>query len=569
MNIMRFLYTQKYIFRLLKRVKVLYKFRMALILLGLSFVGVEAQTIIQELKLEDYYDDNGIYPFDYHSGNIEMLYKAHDPILRLSENDFIHIWRNKEFDSRVRAVTRYNILLEEFWQSEIELRDDEEIAGIYRSDTTLYILTTEYESRQDEYRLMTRTLGLESGKQGNIQILSVIPLDQDDPLFLDFSPNDSLFAIYYYCNSHPRKRIRYYYDHPQGEDELGVRAERVEYAVIDVYDITSERIYKDTITISEDPNNKIDVINGALDNEGNFYLSTIQKDQTLTMYQYNRSSLCVNALSLPNFPRYWRETDLYNAHFPPLMGKDERIYLAYCDRDKKKRVGMQTGNIQVVTFDFKHGEIDMRRRINIDSSILVEVSKAREDAGLKPITKFDKYMIHSMIETPDQGLMLLMQKFNQENRLGIGASRSISMFSPIAQGTPTTILEEIVIFQFDPYGKYERVLVIPSYQRIKVAIEMMGYFFNVHPDWEDQSFHFLIHENGGKKFGDPLRLYYKTLDLVTGKISERKQIFEHKRRNHYFSRPHTVWLNDQVVATLMHVNTSLNTLSYWITYSID
>ncbi len=545
------------------------KVLLLLILQCVSITNLLSQNVIKELKLEDYYDDNGIYPFNYHVGNMDIIYKSHNPILKLSENDFVHIWRPKEFNSRIRGISRYNLLLEESWYSEIELRDEEEIVRVFQKDTTIVLLNVDYDNKLKEHKILTRLIGIKSGELLETNILSVVKGDRDFNLFLEFSPNDSLFTIYHYGNTHSNKRVRYFYDYQEGEEELGVRAERVEYVVIDVYCMELERKYKDTMYISENPKNKVDVLCGRLDDTGNFYIGTITKNQDFVMYQFHGKSKDTQSLRVRDFPRYWRESDLYNAHFPPLVGKGERIYLAYCDRDKSKGVGMNINMYQIVAFDFRNREVDMKRRINIDSSILVEVSKKREEAGLKPITKFDKYLIHSMIETPDQGLMLIVQKFSQENRLSVGSYRSISLFSPIAQGTATTILEEIIIFEFDPFGRYKNIMVVPSYQRVKVAIEMLGYFFNLFPDWEDQTFHFLVHENGGEKYGEPLRLFYKTLDLTTGKVSERIQIFEHKRRNHYYSRPHTIWLNDQVVATLMHVNTSISTQSFWVTYSIE
>jgi len=531
------------------------------------FKGV-SQTVIQEFELEDYYDDNGIYPFEYHSGNMEMIYQRHRPVVKLSENEFIHIWRPKELNSRIRAFTRYNLLLDSVWCKEIELRDDEEIAHVYADRENLHIVTFEYDHRQDEYRVLHRKLALEDGKEFDTKILSVIKDTKEIPLFLESVEGDSLFVIYYYRNLVDRKSVRYYYDHQQKEDDLGVRAQRVCNVVFDIYTCQGVRVSNDTLNISHNPKNKIDVLSGQLDRRGNFYLTTLERDQYLTIYQYNRATEKVDSLTYPDFPRYWREDDIYNTHLPPKIEGDGRLYIAFCKRDKMKRVGMQIQSIHVLRFDFKQKEIDASRQLTTDSSVLVDVSKAREKAGLKPITKFDRYLIRDMIIKPDASLLLLLQKFDQENRMNSTLSRPFMFFSPVSQGAPMTILEEIVIFEFTPLGDFSRTLIVPSYQRVRVAIEMMGHFFSVMPDWEANQLQFLVHENGGEKYSEPMRLYYKTLDLSDGQTSERVQIFDHRKRNHYYSRPHTTWLNEHVVATLMFVNSSISTQTYWVSHSL-
>ena len=522
------------------------------------------QNTIATLEMDDFMEDNGTYPYSFLAGERSILYKRHEPVVRISEHEFFMIYRPNEVRDRKRQLVLYTALMEETWTVEFELDDEEDIFHAYLEGEHIVLLSAKYENKQRYYAILIRRFLKESGEESTPDLLMTIACKREESFGFQLSPNDSTFLFYNYLNLSSERPIRYFMDFQQKDEAPGYRADRVTAVGTYVYNRALETQFRDTLQLSKDVDKESYVMGTWIDNHSHIYVAKVNKQQVFSLLQFPSNQAEPKTLTYENFPKFWREEDLYNLHFPPLIGNNQRVYLPILTREKEPRVGKQIEEIYVLCFDFEKKEVNQDRRIEVGPSLLVAVSKAREGWGQDPLEKFDEYLFKDLIATPDGGLMLILQRFEVShffNSLFSGGGRFFN-FTP--SGAPAITLEELLLFTFDSDGNLEKMYNVPSHQEIAVPVQLLGMHYSFYPDWENEKFYFLMHENEGEKFHKPMRLYYRELDLASGKVSERTQVFEHKRRYHFFSRPYTIWFNEHMVATLMHVTSSLSTKTFWV-----
>ena len=285
------------------------------------------------------------------------------------------------------------------------------------------------------------------------------------------------------------------------------------------------------------------------------------------MLQYDPSTQQEKVLAFDQFPRFWEDIKDADILLPMKIGKDQRLYAAYSDQGKKQHLGKQINGFQVITYDFAALEVNLSRKVDITSTVLIQISKARKEAGLRQINKFKHYRLQEIVELPDGSMMLITQKILEEN-----FSTRTNAYFEIGNRQNMSFayeLEELILFLFDPSGTFRRMIVVPSSQQVESDMDQLGWFYEKHLDWENSTLHVLTHEDGGDNFQDPKRLFHRKVDLRTGEVSERTQIFDHKRRKHLFAKSFTTWLNNQVVTTLVHAHTSISTKTYLLSISLD
>ena len=529
-----------------------------------------AQEVIKEIELEDFYRENKLYPYTITAPTGISIFKQHDPSLRISEAEFVHVIKPDNHKSELRALVKYNLLLEEVWKTEFELGDEETILHIFQSDGFIRVLTEEYRRQDKEHLVLVRSFDLAEGEERQIKIIQKVEGKWENTPIPVFSPNDSLLLVYHYWNNDNFRSPRFLFEYENTDDTPGFRALRATQINLKVFDLSLNEQMRDTIMLAKSSKNKSSDFGCYLDNLGNIYHFSVSRNQQLKVRQIRADGSAERELNYDNFPKFWLEDEEDFTHFPPLISQGERVFIAIGQSKRNRGFGgRRVDNLQIICFDFKEEEVDLRRNVKVNSSIVVNVSKAREEAGLRPITKFNNYAIRELKELPDGGMLLIAQKYNQFDNNRYSYTLFDLSNSDFHLPTPNITLEEIVIFQFDPMGKLFRTITIPSTQRIKVLTELTGHFYSSHLDWENFTLHFLMHENDGAKYSDPMRLFHRSVNLETGKVEERTQLFDHKRRNHYFSREHTVWLNEKVVTFMMHVNTGITTRTYLLSYNLD
>lgn len=528
---------------------------------------VLGQNIIAELELKDFYDENKLYPYDFYE-SYQRLYKLYDPMVRISDGEFVMAYKPKAFKNRLRAFAKYNILLEEIWNTELELAEDEEIFHLSRKDNNLYILSEALNRDPEEYRINLRWMDLDSGKMSNdVKILYLRPKKENNIPYFAAAPNDSLFAIFNYGNVRKKSSVNTALEFIQENEYLGSKIQNANYLAYNLFDQNFRLVQSDTITLNQSSKVNESNLGCYLDNQGKFYCLQLSKSNELRVLQYNPDTRQTKSLKFQNFPKLFVIDQEPAALLPPTLGNNDHLYLALGEEEKSLR-GRGVKEYRILDFDFQQEEVNQTRKAPMNSTHLIQVSKARVQDGLKPITRLIDYKLQKLEQLPDGSLMLYIQKEQSDVRLGSPAAVPSFQFS-YTQAGPDLFIEEILIFRFTPSGAFDRMFVVPSRQNVSVLAELAGANFTGYIDPEEQTLSLLLQEGAGERYNDPMRLHLRDIDLTTGILSPRLQLYDNKRRNHFFSKIHILWLNPQLITCMVHTNSSVSTKTMLLTINLQ
>ena len=160
------------------------------------------------------------------------------------------------------------------------------------------------------------------------------------------------------------------------------------------------------------------------------------------------------------------------------------------------------------------------------------------------MTEFDQYLIKEIIEMPDESILLLTQKYESYNlRQSITPQGMIRSYQSIA--------EEILLFEFTPVGKVQKAIIIPLRQKAATDLERISRFYTHHLNKETWEMQLITWEDGGEKRLKPPKIFYRKVDLKEGTYSDRQQIFEGRRRNQFFLKAYTLFLNPGVAVMMV------------------
>jgi hypothetical protein len=76
-------------------------------------------------------------------------------------------------------------------------------------------------------------------------------------------------------------------------------------------------------------------------------------------------------------------------------------------------------------------------------------------------------------------------------------------------------------------------------------------YYEAFLDTAQQRMHLLTREASGDNMRGPDRLYYRQVNLATGRVSRRILLFEGDRRNQYWVRGYTTWLTPAIATFLI------------------
>lgn len=509
-----------------------------LLLLLLSLPGY-GQVVVGKIELEDFEYEDRLFPLRDLDRSGSETYLEHETVSLLSPGSFVQLWMPDWRSGRRRMLTRYNLLLEVDWTVEFELNWEESILKMYPTETELCVLTYEYESIHDRHMIKMRSFHLDNGTPAQSRIFYQYPGRLDQEVFFDFSPTEQLFALYYFSRPNDR-RVSVYSDYVDREGMLGSKIIRAEYVHYRVFDLALDTVVTGSYPLAD---KKTTWMSGQVDEEGNFYLIGAQKPTFLSVYCFDRTTKTSQLLTYGNFSDYRELNEPYTTHFPPTVGAGKKLYLAYANRQLKGRL-RGTKAFQVICFDFARDEIDLRRNVEVTSTLLVSVEKQRERFGLPPLRRFDGFMIREIIEMPDQSVWLWVQKYDKNPH----GTTNISTGYPVDYEHE---IEESLLFGFDASGTIQQALIVPSAQRNKTRFEKAGDFYSRYLNKETGLMTLLTREPSGDKLAGPERLYYRTINLKTSEISNRNLLYEGERRNQYLLMPYTVWHNNHLVTFVL------------------
>lgn len=536
-----------------------YKKHVTLIFFAACFtIHSFSQTLIKKLEIKDFPQYWERYPYEALDYQGQVGYISHNPVVRLSENDFVCMYHPKAHMDKARVLIKYDILLQELWKTEFDLMSEEEIFHMYKRDSSLIMLSTYHDKNLDQYVGLAREVSLNSGKIKQDHMLVRVDYKQGRDIMFAISPGEDYFVLYHYTNRENKKRARIYYDFIQSDETLGHRSTRVDGIAFKVFDSSLHEVSADTMDIPMAQDKKTFSIGSLIDDEGKVYSMVFESPNTIHLNQWDGEKRTQKKLIYRHFPDIWYEEDLYATHMPPALGNDNNLFIAISNR-QKVRGNWHTFGFKVLEFDFKRMEIDSVRKINTNATVHVQTSKERQAFGLRPEKIFDRYLVREIHPLADGSLWLITQKYNQDQIL---AGRS----PQVAGNSIVHNLEEILMFEFSPEKEFEKLVVVPTVQKTQ-GIEMQaGQFYTKHYDPGQNRFQFITHEKDGEKRNRPERTFYREVDLFTGEVSERKMLFEGRRSMQLYFKPYTTWLNSEIIG--MMVEDGYQNRTYLVTVNL-
>lgn len=518
-----------------------------------------SQTLIKKLEIKDFPQYWERYPYEALDYQGQLGYISHDPVVRLSENDFVCMYHPKAHMDKARVLIKYDILLQEIWKTEFDLQTEEEIFHMFKRDSSLIMLSAYHDRNLDEYIGLAREISLYSGKIKNEHMLARVNYREGQDLMFAMSPDEQYFVIYHYANRENKKKVRIYYDYLQSDETLGHRSTRVDAIAFTVFDPSLNEISSDTLDIPMAQDKKTFSLGSIIDDVGNVYAMVFESPHTLHLSQWSIAENMQKKLVYHQFPDIWYEEDFYATHMPPAVGNNDNLFIALSNR-QKLRGNWHTFGFKVLEFDFENMEIDSTRKIGTNATIHVQTSKEREAFGLKPEKIFDGYIIREIHPLRDGGIWLLTQKYTQD-RILAGRSPQVGNTSIVHN------LEEILMFEFSPKKEFVKMVVVPTIQKTQ-GIEMQaGQYYTKHYDPEGNKFQFITHEKDGEKRNRPERTFYREVDLYTGEVSERKMLFDGRRSMQLYFKPYTTWLNNDIIG--MMVEDGYQHRTYLVTINLE
>ena len=506
---------------------------------------VFSQGVIEKENLKHFPKKNDRYPYEGIEYDNELAYVTHHPSLQLTPSSFLTIWTPSNKSYRHRMVKRYYLVLEQEWESLIKMEYEEEVLNMAKVDTQVVILTSYFDSPAKQQVVKARYMGLESGIIHEEKILFMaMDARSDNVIHMAMSADSSRYLLYYYDMKAKRKRAYVNHDFLLTNEYLGHRAVKADMVPFAVFDKGFERVYADTMDINLDRDKRSFSLGCQIDLMGNVYATIFEKPSNLSIVQFSASTRTEKELTYYDFPDFWSENDIYQTHMPGIIGENGHVYIAISDREKL-RGNWHTLGFKILDFDFEKEEVDTERNVRTNSTVHIQVSKARDKFGLKPAKRFDKYMILDIRLMDDQSMWLVTQKIEEE--------RLVSSYTGTAGFLPRMgmHLQEIVLFEFDPLGEYQRSIVVPSQQYSFASETQPSLFFHLTHDKENNKFKILTEEKDGEKLNLSERLFYREVDLATSEVSERKLIYKGRRNFQLWYKFYTLWLNHSILATMV------------------
>jgi hypothetical protein len=256
----------------------------------------------------------------------------------------------------------------------------------------------------------------------------------------------------------------------------------------------------------------------------------------------------------------YKMTDPFDTHLPVEIGNFEKAYVTVADRE---RIGgkKQLRTLNLIAFDFKTGVVDVKRRVEVNSSLMVGVAKRKRAFGLKADKSFDNYLIKEIVEMPDQSVWLITQRYEYDYQAGpFIENRSLA-------NAPASRIEEVILYDFAPDGSFRKAVVVPSFQQTDHAKDLAGHFYTLNVDRDTYEMHFITHERSGDNLKGPHRIFYRKVDLKTGEATARKILYEGEKKGQGFFKLYTVWLSSAVVAML--VEDGYNGKTYAVSVAVE
>ena len=188
-----------------------------------GLISLPAQELISSLELEDFEYEDDLYPFAEFDRNGTLAYVEFEPVALVEPGTFIQMWRKERKSGQKHYITRYDLLLEEDWTTEMVLDWQEDILHMFQNGEELIVLTYEYDGMAGIHFVRSHSIDLDSGKENIKSIVFQYGGKSDQEVFIDFSPDGQNFALYYYERQKESRRVGIYYDYIKRNHEIGAK----------------------------------------------------------------------------------------------------------------------------------------------------------------------------------------------------------------------------------------------------------------------------------------------------------------------------------------------------------
>ncbi|MCI4668787.1 MAG: hypothetical protein MRZ79_11675 [Bacteroidia bacterium] len=501
------------------------------------------QRIISSIKLKKFpVNEPVIYPYQTPSVGSEEVYVQHDPSIRLSDGSFVHIWEKSWSRHGYRELTHYDLFLEEISSGELKLERQEDILYSHPEDTVLHLFTYEYDFGSARHHIRHRKIGISSAEILDTESVWMSYGKYGELVSHKLSPDKRFLLLYQPIGYKLGSKSYYLEDVVFNYENVQPIHTRTGGVVFSVFDLeNNKKLVNDTL--KWDNKKKWIFFGSGVDNNGNVYAGIYDRKKEFHVHGWNVEKAKQERLIYDEFPVWKDLLNLYSGFRNIQVGMDSKVYVTQTNRISSGKLrGIQ--NFQVISFDFKEMNVDLKRRVDISSALKVQVGKVREEFGLKANRRFDNYLITDLIELSDQSLWLMVQSYGLNNS-------SVSMVDFPRRGRYEEFAEELIMFEFSPVGEIQKALVIPSFQRSTGILDRKGYFYHTEVDEEKKLMRMLTREASGDKLRGPDRLYLREIDLEKGVSSERKMVYAGKRRDQYFLKAFAEWLNNDLLSVVI------------------
>ncbi len=518
--------------------------RICLLALLLFFAANSiAQTIIGQHKLKDYSVVDEIYPYGWieYAGDLYAL--ASRPVIRLSESEFVYLWK-PSFGAKKRFLTCFNLLTEVQWETAFTVNRNEEIFHLFHEGDTIFTLGYRFRVNDKSHLIVVRKYDKVKGEFLGEEVIFHQNGRENDLIGFDLSPDSSQLIVFHFEHEKNNKNPRNYLSYPFSDGQLGFRVSNASHLAYVAFDRAMKEIHKGKVELDASFKNKTAVIDCQVGNDGAIYTTVFQEPSTLKIIHFESATSTQSELIYPNFSEPFKDAP-YAAHLPIVVGASGKAYAAHADREKL-RGKWYTRGFQVVTFDFDQDTVTLVRKAEVGSGLQVQISKSREEASLRPVTVFDQYLIKEIIEMPDESVVLLTQKYESFNVRTAMNPNGLAI-PPAYQ----SLAEEVLLFEFDPTGKPQKAIIIPMRQKASSRIEKICRFYSHHINLETWEMQMITWEDSGERLRQPPRIFYRNINLREGTYSSRQPLYEGKRRNQFYLRAYTLFLNPGVAVLMV------------------
>lgn len=503
-----------------------------------------SQSVLGKQEIKDISIEDIVYPYESLDSGGRINYISHEPAVKLSEGELAYIWKSEKKSSRTRVLTIYNVLMEERWQTRFKLEIGEYVLNLFRSGDDLVLLTYEYEWQDRSHVMYTRKFDLQTGEEPDRETLFSHKASDSREPFVEFSQDKKQFIVYYYDRFEATKSFNILFDYLHSDERLGHRVGRAELVRFMRFSTSLDTLGEDNIVINPDASNKIWGMGVQLDNAGNVYATVYEEKETMSLIRYDSETAESTKLSYDKYPNIYRMTDPFDTHLPISIGQFGKAYVAVASREKLKG-RMQLQEYNVVTFDFNQEEVHEKRKVDISSSLMVGIAKRKQAFGLKVGKTFDKYLIKEIIEMPDESIWLVTQHYQYDHLSGnFYETRTLA-------ASQSARIEDVVLYEFAPDGKFRKAIVMPSYQETDHTKDLAGHFYRMYVDRENNEMQFITHERSGENLKGPHRIFHRKINLETGETTPRTSLYEGKKKGQGFFKLYTIWLSPSVVSIMV------------------